>query len=53
MFVVLLKKEFLLNLLLNNTQKFEKQLRQDDAFDNVVSEIKLLQGRCNDFHFLG
>ena len=33
-----------------NTLECEKQLKQDDAIDNVVLEIKLLQARWKDFH---
>ena len=32
------------------TPKFKKQLKQDDAIDNAVCEIQLLQATCKDFH---
>ena len=33
-----------------NTLEFEKQLKRDNATDNVVCEIKWLQARCKDSH---
>ena len=32
------------------TPRFKKQLKQDDAIDNAVCEIKLLQATYKDFH---
>ena len=33
-----------------NTPEFGKQLERDDAIDNVICEIRLLQARFKGFH---